>query len=142
MDEKEIVSTVNKQVQCILTKKLEEYFDEAKLAIEIIKKKEGIKINERDKLQVIFKSLKDISTEMIVESIRNSSLDDYHKCLLNILCGNPRVAILVTPTKTKEEKFSDELILSNKKQPVQKKIVQKIPYGEWPGKDVEVDDKD
>lgn len=51
---------------------------------------------------------------MIIELIRNSSLNDRDKILLNMLYGNPRVAILLTDKNNKEEVLGDELLIGDK----------------------------
>lgn len=114
MDANDIVSAVRGRVQSILTEGLRNYFNEARIAIESIEKEESIKINERDKLWIILKSLKDIPRKMAVELIRNSSLDNDDRAFLNVVCGDPELYVLIADKKTKEEVLGDELLISDK----------------------------
>lgn len=134
MDANDIVSAVTERVQSILTEWLRNYFNEARLAIEAIEKEKGIKINERDKLWVILKSLKDMPRKMAVDLIKNSSLGNDDRAFLNITCGDPTVYVL-SPTKTKQEEvYGDELPAGSKRT-----INELI---EWPRNDVKVGDED
>ena len=131
MDAKDIAFLLTEQVQCMLTERLRNFSNEARIAIE---KKAGIKLNGCDTLWIILKSLKDVRLEMTLELIINSSLNDDDKALLNAVFGNPRVNVF-SPTKTtKEEVFGDELPGN--------KILVPSELNEWPRKDVAVTDED
>jgi len=113
MDAKDIASLLTEQVQSMLTERLRNFSNEARIAIEVIEKKEGIKLNGRDTLGIILKSLKDTPRKIAVELIRNSSLNNDDRAFLNVVWGNPEVNVLSpTKTTTKEEVFGDELVLS------------------------------
>ena len=134
MNAKDIASLFMERVQHMLTERLKNFSNEARIAIE---KKAGIKLNERDRLGIILKSLKNTPREIAVELIRNSSLNNDDRAFLNILCGDPEVNVLLqTKTTTVEEVFGDEL-------PTGSKILA-IPneLKEWPRKDVAVTDED
>lgn len=135
MDANDIVSAVRGRVQSILTEGLRNYFNEARIAIESIEKEESIKINERDKLWIILKSLKDIPRKMAVELIRNSSLDNDDRAFLNVVCGDPEVYVL-SPTKTKQEEVYGDELPAGSKRTIQNELI------EWTREEVEITDKD
>mgnify|MGYP001558368655 CR=1 FL=1 len=114
MDTDDIVSnlvSLLEQIRCMLTERLRNFSNEA---LNLIRQQKGLKLNRREILEIILKSLKGISGEMILELIRNSSLNDNDKCLLNVLYGNPRVAILSPIKTTEEEVCGGELLISDK----------------------------
>ena len=107
-----IKSSLEGRVQYMLMERLRNFSNEARI---LIKEQKGIKLNECDTLWLIFKSLKDVSREMILELIRNSSLHDDDKALLNVVFGDPRVNVFsLTKTTTREEVFGDELSTGSK----------------------------
>ncbi len=127
-----LVSSLTEQVRYMLTERLRNFSNEA---LNLIGQQKGLKMNRREVLTIILKSLKDVSGEMALELIRNSSLNDDDKILLNILYGNPRVAILSPIKTTKEEVSDDELILGGKSL-----VRQSLP--EWPRDDISVGEED
>ena len=127
-----LVSSLTEQVRYMLTERLRNFSNEA---LNLIGQQKGLKMNRREVLTIILKSLKDVSGEMALELIRNSSLNDDDKILLNILYGNPRVAILSPIKTTKEEVSDDELILGGKSL-----VRQSLP--EWPRYDISVGEED
>ncbi|KKR52781.1 MAG: hypothetical protein UT90_C0021G0006 [Parcubacteria group bacterium GW2011_GWA1_40_21] len=128
-----IKSSLEGRVQYMLMERLRNFSNEARI---LIKEQKGIKLNECDTLWLIFKSLKDVSREMILELIRNSSLHDDDKALLNVVFGDPRVNVFsLTKTTTREEVFGDELSTGSKTP------VLNEPK-EWPRKDLDVSDLD
>jgi len=134
MDAKDIAFLLTEQVQSMLVERLRNFSNEARIVIEAIGKKEGIKLSGHDRLWIILKSLRDVPREMTLDLIRNSSLNDDDKALLNAVFGNPRVNVF-SPTKTtKEEVFGDELPGN--------KILVPSELNEWPRKDVAVTDED
>lgn len=124
MDANEVASNLKSsltgRVRYMLTEHLRNFSNEAGIVIE---QQKDLKLDEYNKLGIILRALKDIPCEMIIELIRNSSLNDDDKWLLNVY--DIPMAILLTPTKTKEEIFSDELILGGKQ------LIQQS-FSEWP----------
>jgi len=103
-------SSLEGRVQYMLTERLRNFFNEARIVIE---EEKGIKLNGCDTLWLILKSLKDVRLKMTLELIRNSSLSNDDKALLNVVYGDPRVNVFSpTKTTTREEVFGDELVLS------------------------------
>lgn len=106
-----LVSSLTEQIRYMLTERLRNFSNEARI---LLSQQKGLKLNENDALTIILKSLKGVSDEMIIELIRNSSLSDNDKILLNISYGNPRVAMLLTDKNDKEEFLGGELLISDK----------------------------